>query len=168
MTRSHLTAAVLKLGARFLDTFQVRRCWTKIDSAVNLGEMPSSEFVQSVLWVIRLLKTVELSCCAVATLWHWREMSDERCAHHIQFEFWLLWRCPSYDASRPFWRCRLLCSCSNASAAQRLLIAASYICLVTFSVLYYVTDFFFLIVPLSIFLDTVLSHNYHIIPVITH
>jgi len=50
---------------RFLDTFQVRRCWIKIDSAVNLGETPSSKFVQCVLWVIRLTKTVESICCAV-------------------------------------------------------------------------------------------------------
>jgi len=57
------------------------------------------------------------------------------------------WRRPSptvrrlsNDASSPFRRCRLLRCCSNASAAQRLLLAASYIFLVTFSVLYYVTD----------------------------
>jgi len=36
-------------------------------------------------------------------------------------------RRPSYDASSPFRRCRLLRSCSNASAAQRMLLAASYI-----------------------------------------
>jgi len=45
--------------------FQVRFCWIKIDSAVNLGETPSSEFVQCVLWVIRLTKTVESIYCAV-------------------------------------------------------------------------------------------------------
>jgi len=53
-----------------------------------------------------------------------------------------------------------------AVAAQRLLLAASYIFLVTFSVLYYVTDSFFPIVPLSISLNTVLSHNYRSTPVI--
>jgi len=61
MTRSHVTAAVFKLGAGFFDTFQVRRStllWI-------LGETPSSEFVQCVLWVIRLTKTVESICCAV-------------------------------------------------------------------------------------------------------
>jgi len=61
MTRNNVTAAVFKLGARFLDTFQVRHCL----SAVNLGKMLSSEFVQCVLWVIRLTKTVESVCCAV-------------------------------------------------------------------------------------------------------
>jgi len=65
MTKRHVTAAVFKLEARYLDTFQVRRCWKKIDSAVNLGETPSSEFVHCVLWVIRLTKTVESICCAV-------------------------------------------------------------------------------------------------------
>jgi len=30
------------------------------------------------------------SAVLFATLWHWRELSDERYAHHIQFEFWLL------------------------------------------------------------------------------
>jgi len=64
MTRSHVTAAVFKLGARFLD-FQVWRCWIKIDSAVNLGETPSSELVQYVMRVTRLAKTVESICCAV-------------------------------------------------------------------------------------------------------
>jgi len=64
-TRSQVTAAVFKLAARFLVTFQVRRCWIKIDSAVNLGETPSLEFVQCVLWVIWLTKTVESICCAV-------------------------------------------------------------------------------------------------------
>jgi len=68
-------------------------------------------------------------------------------------------RRPSYHASSPFRWCRLLSSCSNTSAAQCLLLAASYIFLVTFSVLYYVTDYLFPIVPLSISLDTVLSHN---------
>jgi len=52
-------------GARFLDTFKVRRCWIKIDSSVNLGATPSLEFLQCVLWVIRLTKTVESICCAV-------------------------------------------------------------------------------------------------------
>jgi len=45
--------------------FQVRHCWIKIDSSVNLGETPSSEFMQCVLWVIRLTKTVESICFAV-------------------------------------------------------------------------------------------------------
>jgi len=45
--------------------FQVRLCWIKIDSAVNLEETPSSEFVQCVLWLIRLTKTAESICCAV-------------------------------------------------------------------------------------------------------
>jgi len=65
MTRSHVTAAMLKLGARFLDTFHVRRCWIEIDSAVNIRKTPSSEFVQCVLWEIRLVKTAESICCAV-------------------------------------------------------------------------------------------------------
>jgi len=58
-------SAVFKAGTRFFDTFQASRCWIKIDSAVNLGETPSSEFVQCVRWVIRLMKTVESICCAV-------------------------------------------------------------------------------------------------------
>jgi len=67
----------------------------------------------------------------------------------------------------PFCRCRLLRGCYNASAAQRLLLAASYVFLVTFSVLYYVTDSFFPIAPLlSISTDIVSSHNYRITPVI--
>jgi len=45
-------------------------------------------------------------------------------------------RRPSYDASSPFRRYRLLRSCHNASAAQHLLLAASYIFLATFSDFY--------------------------------
>jgi len=83
------------------------------------------------------------------------------------------WRRPSltvrhrsYDASSPFLRCHLLRSCHNVSAAQRLLQATSCIFLMTFSVFYYVTDSFFPVVPLSISLHTILSHNHHITPVI--
>jgi len=78
------------------------------------------------------------------------------------------WRRPSptvrqsYDASSPFRRCRLLRSCYNASAAHRLLLAASYIfCDILGSIL--CSRFLF---PPSIFLDTVLSHNYRSTPVI--
>jgi len=75
-------------------------------------------------------------------------------------------RRPSYDASSHFRRCRLLRSCHNASAAQCLLLAASYVFLVTFSILYYVTDYFLIspALPHSISLDTVLGHYYHITP----
>jgi len=144
--REITTAAVFKLGARFLDTFQARRGWIKIDSAVTLGETPSSEFVQYVLrgdttdedrWVDLLCcsphcDTAE-SCLTNDTLTSfssssdcyddWRRPSPTAC-------------CPSYDASSPFHQSRLLRSCSDASAAQRLLLAASYIVLVTFLVLY--------------------------------
>jgi len=65
VTVGHVTAAVFELRVRFLDISQVRRCWIKIDSAVNLGETESSEFVQCVLWDIRLKKTVQSICCAV-------------------------------------------------------------------------------------------------------
>jgi len=126
------------LRARFLDTFQVRRCWVKIDSAMNLWEKPSSEFVQCVLWVIRLTKTVSRSAVLFATLWHLTNDTLRRLTPAVTDR-----PPPSYDASSPFRRCRLLHSCSNASSAQRLLLAASYICLVTFSVLYYVTVSFF-------------------------
>jgi len=88
----HVTTAVFELRARFLYTSQVRRCLIKIDSAVNLGETPSSEFVQCVLWVIRLTKTVSRSAVLFATVCHCRELSDKRYAHHIQLSsecFWL-------------------------------------------------------------------------------
>jgi len=55
----------VQTGGSISDFFQVRRCWIKIDSVVNLGETPSSEFVQCVLWVIWLTKTVESICCAI-------------------------------------------------------------------------------------------------------
>jgi len=137
---------------------------------VNLGDKPSSEFVQCVLWAIRLKKNrwVDLLCCsphcdtAESCLTNdtlttfssssncyddWRRPSPTVCR-------------PSYDTSNPLHRCPLLRSCYNASAAQLLLLAARYNCFVTFSVLYYVAISFFHSVPLSISLDTVLSHNY--------
>jgi len=55
----------VQTGGAISRHFRVRRCWIKIDSAVNLGVTPSSEFVQCVLWVIRPTKTVESICCAV-------------------------------------------------------------------------------------------------------
>jgi len=61
VTVGDVTAAVFKLRARFLNISHVRRCWIKIDSAVNLGQKSSSEFRQCVLWVIRLTKTVSRS-----------------------------------------------------------------------------------------------------------
>jgi len=64
MVRSHVTVACSNWGT-ISRHVQVRRCSIKIDSAVNLGETPSSEFVQCLLRVIRLTKTVESICCAV-------------------------------------------------------------------------------------------------------
>jgi len=59
------------------------------------------------------------------------------------------WRRPSptvwrlfYDASSSFRRCSLLRSCHDTSAALRLLLAVSYVFLVTFSVLYCYRLFF--------------------------
>jgi len=83
---------VFKLRARFLNTLQVGRCWIKIKSAVNLGEKLSSEFVQCVLWVIRLTKTVESICCAVChTVTLPRAVWWTVCSPH-SVEFWQLWR----------------------------------------------------------------------------
>jgi len=102
MTISHVTAAEFKLRARFLDTFQVRRCWIKIDSAVNLGKTLSSEFVQCVCceWY-NWRRPLSRSAVLFTTLWHCRKLSDERYAHHIQFEFWLLRRLTPAVTDRP-------------------------------------------------------------------
>jgi len=103
------------------------------------------------------------------------KLSDERYTYHIQFEFWLLrWLTPAVTDRLPsVLRCQQsvpsvwsTMQCSNVSAAHRLLLAASYICLVTFLFLYYVIVSFSPTVPLSISLDTVLSHNYRITLVI--
>jgi len=178
MTKSHVTAAVFKRRAWFLNTVQVRHCWIKIDSAVNLGEKPSSVFMQCVLWVIRLTKIVSWSAVLFTTLWHAESCmtNNTLTTFSSSSRYYDDWCRPSTtirrssnDASSPFRRCRLL-SCtmqySNLPAVLRLLLAASYICLVTFLVLYYIIVSFFTIAPLSISLDTVLSHNYCITPVI--
>jgi len=89
--KSHDCHCVQAGGAIFRH-FQVRCCWIKIDSAVNLGEMPSSKFMQCVLWVIRLMKTVESICCAVCHTVTLPRLSDEWYAHYTRFEFWLLRR----------------------------------------------------------------------------
>jgi len=174
--RSHVTASVFKLGARFLDTFHVRRCWIKIDRALNL-EREAELGVHTVSavgdttdedrWVDLLCC---LSCCDTAESCLMNNTLTTFSSSSYCYDDWRqlssIVRCPAYDTSSPFHRCRLLRSCHNASAAQRLLLAASYIFLVTFSVLYYATDSFFPTVPLSISLDTALSHNYWITPVI--
>jgi len=48
------------------------------------------------------------SAVLFATLWHCRELSDKWYAHHIQFEFWVLWRLtPAVtDRSLPVLRCQ--------------------------------------------------------------
>jgi len=121
MTKSHLTATLFKVGAQFLDTFQVRRCWIKINSAVNLREKPSVEFVQCVLWVILLMKTIESICSAVCPT-----VTLPSCLTNNTLTTFSLssdcyddWHRPSpavrhqsYDASSLFRRCRLLCSVS--------------------------------------------------------
>jgi len=52
-------------SAAILRHFEVTLCWINTHSAVNLGETPSSEFVQYVLWLIQLTKTVESIYCAI-------------------------------------------------------------------------------------------------------
>jgi len=41
------------------------------------------------------------SAVLFATLWHCRELSDERYAHHIQFEFWVLQQLTPVVTDRP-------------------------------------------------------------------
>jgi len=113
--------------------FQVRRCWIKIDSIVNVGETSSSEFVQCVLRVIRLTKTGESICCAVRHIETlprsvWRTI---RSPHSV----WVMIATTiDTDRHRPsaanpttpaVRRCRRLRSCHNAAASQRWLLAAS-------------------------------------------
>jgi len=109
-----------------------------------------------------------------ATLWHWRELSDEPYAHHNQVEFWLLRRLtPAVtDRSPPVLRRQQ--SVSSVSSTTQLLqcvccsaLAASYIW--WHSRFHTMLQTFFPTVPFSIFLGTVLSHNYcstHVIKVI--
>jgi len=71
----------------------------------------------SVLWILerRRARSSCSVCCGwydwrrplsrsavlFATLWHCRELSDERYTHHIQFEFWLLRRLTPVVTDRP-------------------------------------------------------------------
>jgi len=108
---------------------------------------------------------------SISTPWHCRELSDEWYAQHIQLKFWVLQMTPAVtDRSQPVLRCQqsVLSVSSTTQLSQHVCcsLAASYIFLLTFSVLYYVTDSFFPIVPLSISIDTVLSYNYRITPAI--
>jgi len=58
--------------------------------------------VQRVLWVIWLTKTLSRSVVLFATLWHCRELSDERYARHSQCKFWMLWQLtPAVTVARP-------------------------------------------------------------------
>jgi len=158
--REVVTTAVVKLGAWFLDTFQVRRCWKKIDSAVNLVKTPARSSCSVCCGSYDWRRPLSRSAVLFATLWHYQGLSDERHAHHNQFEFWLLRRLTPavIDHSPPILRRQQSVPSFvvyYAVVSMRLL----RIFLATFSVLYYVTDSFFHIVPLSIFRDNVLSHN---------
>jgi len=66
------------------------------------------EYRSTVLWVIRLTKTVSRSAVLFATLWHCRELSGKRYAHRLQFEFWLLWQLTPAVTDRllPVLRCQ--------------------------------------------------------------
>jgi len=144
VTVGHVTAAVFEQCARVLVTSQVRRCWIKIDSAVNFRGKSSSVFMQCRLWVIRLTKTVSRSAVLFATLWDCRELSDDTLATVSESSgcYDNNWRRPSptvrrpsYDASSPFRRCRLarcVLTCETLAAA------ASYYCWWHSRSLYYV------------------------------
>jgi len=142
---------VFQARAQFYDTFHIRLRWIKIDSAVSLGR--DAEFgVRAVCavgdttgedrWVDLLCFSPHcdtMSCVMNNTLTtsssspdcydDWRRASPTICH-------------PSYDASSPFCRYRLLRCCHDTSAAQHLLLVSSYFCWVTFSVSYYVIDYF--------------------------
>jgi len=146
---------------------------------VNLGETSSSEFVQCVLWAIRLKKTVESICCAfrhTVTLLRavWRTI---RWPHSVRVLIATTTVAGRHrpSAARPTTPAvrsvgvvyHVVCQHAN-----RLLLAASYNFCVTFSLIYYViiiiiiTIACFPIARLSFSLDTVLNHNYYITPVI--
>jgi len=180
MTKSHVTAAVFKLRARFLDTFQVRRCWIKIDSAVNLGEKPSSELMQCVLWVIWLTKTVESICCAVrhtVTLPTavWRTIHSP---HSVRVLIATTTDAGHHrpSAARPTMPAvRSVGVVYYAVIITRLLLSACCLPLATSlgvmsfdDILGFILCYklLFPVVPISISLDTVLSHNYRITPVV--
>jgi len=142
MTRSHVTASVFKLRARFYDTFQVRCCWIKIDSAVNLkrdaklrvravcavGDTTAKDHWVDLLCCLPHCDTAE-SCLMNDMLTTFSSSSD--CYDDWCWPSSTVCHCPTTPAVR---RCRLLRSCYNASAAH-LLLAASYIFLTTFLML---------------------------------
>jgi len=77
-----------------------QRCefWREVTQSTHCM---NTEFMQCVLWVIRLTKTVSWSAVLIATLWHCRELSDERYAHHSQCDFWVLQRLTPAVTDRP-------------------------------------------------------------------
>jgi len=88
--------------------FSVRRCWIKVDSAVNLGE----KYYRS------------------KTLWHCRELSDKRCAHQsVQVLDAMTTDAgrhrPSYYVSSPFRWCHVP---RRVPKWQPLAAASSYYC----------------------------------------
>jgi len=166
---------VFKLRAWFLVTFQVRRCRIKIDSAVNLGKKAELG-VRAVCAVGDTTDVdcwVDLLCCSLHC------DTAESCLTNDTLTTFSSssgcyddWRRPSptvrrlsYDAT-PAVRFVGVVYYAVCQRANRLQLAATYICLVTFLVLYYVIVSCFPIASLSISLDTVLSHNYCITPVI--
>jgi len=61
------------------------------------------------------------SAVQFATLWHCRELFDERYAHHIQFEFWLLQRLTPAVTDRPPTVLRCQQSVPSVSSITQLL-----------------------------------------------
>jgi len=129
----------------------------RLETCCQIGCKSPSDTTGEVLVLVRWVVLL----CIFATQWHCRELSDERYADHSQFKYWLQQRLtPGITDRSPLVLRRqqsvlsLSSTCHDASAALRLLLVASYVFLVTFSVLYYVIDSFPCL-SVSILSDTV-------------
>jgi len=136
ITRSHVTTAVFKLRASQMLLNKNRQCcesWRDAELGVRTVcavDHTTDEDRESICCAVRHTVTLPRAV--------WRTI---RSPHSVRVLIATTTvRRPSCDASSPFRLCCLLRSCYNASAAQRLLLAASYIFLVTLSVFYYATE----------------------------
>jgi len=170
VTRSHATAAGFQTPARFCDSFTSdfagwrstvlwvleRRRAQSSCSVCCEGWFEESRWEWE--WVTEWYdwrrpgaRPLSRSAVFFTTPWHCRGLSNERYADHIQFKYWLLRRLmPGITDRSPLAlrRQQFVSSlssttpCHDASAALRLLLVASSVFWVTFSVVYYVIDSF--------------------------
>jgi len=176
MTRSHMTATVFKLGARLLDTSQSHMLLNKDQQCCESWRDIKLRVCARCAVGDRLTKTIESICCAVrhtvtllrAVWWTIHLPHSVRVLIATMTDAGHHWPSAAHPTTPT------ICSVSvvNYAVVTMHLLFSTCCSLLATSFWWHSWFYtmlqtpFFPIVPLSIFVDTVLSHNYHITPVI--